>query len=87
MEAQEDLPDLFSRRSWGKLATRLQLTPRQKEVAYWICKGYDNRKIAEMLGLARDTAGYHVQALMKKLSVQQRVGVVVRLVVAERELA
>lgn len=80
------LARLFSRHRWGELAAFLRLTPRQLAVARLLCADYSNSEIAEWLGLSSDTVGTHLKALYRKLNVQSRVGVVVRLVLAEREL-
>ena len=79
------LPELFTATRWRKLAERLGLSPRQREVARLICRGCGNKEIACRLGISPDTVRMHLRGLFERLQVHERVGVVVRLVLADRE--
>lgn len=78
---------LFTPEEWLTVARLLQLTPRQRAVAELLCAECSQREMARRLGLSMDTVRTHLRALYARLHVQSRVGVVVRLVLAERELA
>ena len=80
------LPDLFTAEEWKVLASRLELTPRQAQIARWVCRGYATAGVAEQLGVSPETVRTHSQALFKKLDIHDRVGVPVRLVLAHRTL-
>ncbi len=48
------------------------LSPRQREVYGWICKGKKDREIAEILGISYRTVTEHVRAILAKLQVPNR---------------
>jgi len=82
----EAVEGLFTRARWRELGEYLRLTPRQLAVARLLCADLSNAEIARRLGLSNDTVGTHLRSLYRRLEVASRVGVVVRLVLAEREL-
>jgi DNA-binding NarL/FixJ family response regulator len=53
--------------------TRLGLTPRQAEVLYWIAQGKTNGEIAIILGTSPRTVEKHVEQLLERLGVENRV--------------
>lgn len=81
------LPDLFTDDRWPRLAGRLCLTPRQGQIARLICRGRTNRQIATELRISPDTVRMHLRGLFERLEIHERVGVVVRLVLADREMS
>lgn len=85
-QGRDHLPDLFPAARWRVLGERLCLTPRQLEVARLICHSRTNPEIAKDLGVSESTARLHADRLFKALGVGSRVGVVVRLVLADRRL-
>ncbi len=80
-----DLPELFTTEEWRELAKALHLTRRQRQVARRLCLGLKNREMAEEMSVAEDTIRLHMRELYRKLGVGQRVGVVVKLVLAHRQ--
>lgn len=50
-----------------------ELTPREMQVVRLMVMGYSNTQIAEMLYIAYSTAKAHVQAILSKLNVKNRV--------------
>jgi DNA-binding CsgD family transcriptional regulator len=53
-------------------ASRLDLSPQQREVALMIALGATNAEIAEKLEVSINTAGYHVKQVFAKLDVHDR---------------
>jgi DNA-binding NarL/FixJ family response regulator len=82
----DPLPELFTADEWNRLATELRLSPRQAQVARLICLGLSKEEMATRLRVSEPTARLHVKELFRKLRVNDRVGVPVRLVVAGRVL-
>lgn len=78
------LPELFSPHEWRALEKRLELTPRQGQIARLICLGLTNDQMATELCIATHTVRMHKQALFKRLNIQDRIGVPVRLTLANR---
>ena len=56
------------------------LTPRERQVAELIARGYTNPQIAAELTITRETAKTHVSNILSKLGVRSRVDV--RLLIA-----
>lgn len=52
--------------------TALGLTPRQAEVLYWIAQGKTNGEIAVILGTSPRTIDKHVEQLLERLGVENR---------------
>ncbi len=52
--------------------TRLGLTPRQSEVLYWVAQGKTNAEIAIILGASPRTIDKHVEQLLDRLGVENR---------------
>ena len=55
------------------------LTPRENEVARWICRGKSNADIAAILGISPRTVHKHVEHIFARLGVESRVALTVRL--------
>jgi len=53
--------------------TKLGLTPRQAEVLYWVAQGKTNAEIAIILGTSPRTVEKHVEQLLERLGVENRV--------------
>jgi DNA-binding CsgD family transcriptional regulator len=52
----------------------LGLTPREREVLYWISEGKTNAEAAEILGIAAGTVRVHLEHIYPKLGVENRHG-------------
>ena len=81
---QHPLPELFSQRQWRTLARRLELSPRQVQIARLICLGHRNNAIPKLLGLHDATVRMHRRILYRRVKIHERVGVPVRMVLELR---
>jgi DNA-binding NarL/FixJ family response regulator len=78
----EQLGDAAGRDACRRALVRLQpsdsaaateaLTVRERQVAQLVARGLTNQQIAEMLGIARGTAGRHVSNILEKLAFHSR---------------
>ena len=50
----------------------MELTPKEKEVLYWVSQGFCNAEIANMMVLSEKTVKNHISHLLKKLDVKDR---------------
>jgi DNA-binding CsgD family transcriptional regulator len=82
----ERAPILLGPEQWLRVGKLLRLTPRQLAVAELLCAEYSQKDMARQLGVCVDTVRTHLRGLYTRLQVRSRVGVVIRLVLAEREL-
>ena len=73
------LPELLSAAEWVAVAKSLNLTPRQTQIAWLVCRGFRNTEIAGRLALSIDTVRAHIKALYGVLGVPGRTGVPLRL--------
>ncbi len=73
---------LFCEEAWAAIADKLELSPRQMEVARCVLTDQSDEEIARALGLSRGTVHTHVERLHEKLDVHSRVQVVTRVVAA-----
>jgi DNA-binding NarL/FixJ family response regulator len=53
-------------------SSSVTLTPREREIAQLIARGFTNRRIAEELHIAERTVTTHVRKILKKLGVSSR---------------
>lgn len=54
---------------------KTSLTPREFQVLWYICRGYDNPEIATILEVSTHTAKAHVAAILRKFGVKTRAAV------------
>jgi DNA-binding NarL/FixJ family response regulator len=55
------------------------ITPAEQDVLAYLCAGYSNKEIAAFLGKAVPTVKHQVSSTMRKLGVQSRCQLIVRL--------
>jgi DNA-binding CsgD family transcriptional regulator len=51
-----------------------QLTPRERQVLFWVSQSKTNQEIASILELAAATVGKHLERIYPKLGVENRAG-------------
>jgi DNA-binding CsgD family transcriptional regulator len=49
-----------------------QLTPREREVLFWVARGKSNPETGTILGISASTAGKHLERIYAKLGVENR---------------
>ena len=69
---QQAEADLFTSQEWLFLASRLELSPRQLEVARLVCDGHKNLIVAQQLGVSIETIKTHLRRMYDKLDVNDR---------------
>ncbi len=55
-----------------EMSLLMELTPKEKEVLYWVSQGFCNAEIANMMVLSEKTVKNHISHLLKKLDVKDR---------------
>jgi len=74
IKAGQEGSNLAAPSSWSraKSSSRKHLTPREREILYWIGLGKRNREIAVILGISIRTVEKHVQNVLDKLGAENR---------------
>ena len=70
---------VISRVPSGRDLDRVELTPREQEVARMVAKGYPNKSIAAVLDISQWTVGTYLRRIFAKLNVNSRAAMVSRL--------
>lgn len=71
---------LISDPEWAAVKSYARLSMRESQVSRLLFEGHKRDHIAEMLGISPRTVRYHLESLHKKLKVNTRVGLVLRLI-------
>ncbi len=77
---------IVSQAQWSAVAAALDLAPRQADVAWLMCEGHTYKSIALHLGISINTVRMHLRVLFAKLRAHDRVGLLIRILEAERTL-
>src|SRR2546426_245260 len=60
---------------WPEAAAAVRMTKREEEVMQLITEGFDNKTIAQRLGVAGDTVKSHVRNILEKLTLHSRLAI------------
>lgn len=72
--------NLISDSEWSAVKNYARLSMRESQVSRLLFEGHKRDHIAEMLGISPRTVRYHLESLHKKLKVNTRVGLVLRMI-------
>jgi len=70
---------LYSSEQPQKLDSIDLLTPREQDVAYYVAQGKSNKEIAVILDLSADTVKLHLNHIYRKLNIDNRVSLALKL--------
>ncbi len=79
--------DLISDTEWDAIKAYARLSRRESQVCRLLFEGQKRDRIAELLGISPRTVRYHLETLHKKLKVNTRVGLVLRMVQIQKFLS
>ena len=77
---------LFAPEEWARILEQLGLTARQGQIALLILQGLKDQAIVDTLGMKKPTLRTHLRKIFRRLEVDNRLGLAVRIFVASREL-
>jgi DNA-binding CsgD family transcriptional regulator len=78
--------DLIGDTEWDAIKAYARLSRREGQVCRLLFEGQKRDRIAELLGISPRTVRYHLETLHKKLRVNTRVGLVLRMVQIQKFL-
>ena len=77
---------LLDKKQWLYVQKQYNLTPRECEIAKLICRGLRNGSIANYLHIKPGTVKTHTQNIYRKVHVKSKISMLLRFLVASREL-
>jgi DNA-binding NarL/FixJ family response regulator len=78
---------LLNQKQWTYVQNRYNLTPRERQVAEMICKGFRNGNIAKFLRIKPGTVKTHTRNIYRKVYVKSKIAMLLRFVTDSRDLA
>lgn len=69
---------LFSDDEWTRISALLRLSPRESEIVYTMLAGEREADIADRLGISSHTVHCHLTRLYRKLQVNSRIDLLLR---------
>ena len=72
-------PTFLSDLQWHRVVQRLQLSPREAEIAAYLMNGKKEPTIADTLDISEHTVHSHVRRLYGKLGVHDRLAMITRI--------
>ncbi len=75
----EGIRCLLIRRPVSSVGATVRLSPREREIARMVAKGYPNKAIAAVLEISSWTVGTHLRHIFAKLGVSTRAAMVAKL--------
>jgi len=66
------LLELIKGKSEERRRRHRQLTPREREVLFWVARGKTNSDVGSILGISSSTVGKHLERIYAKLGVENR---------------
>lgn len=77
---------LLNEKQWSYVQSRYGLTPREREIAELICRGFRNCRIANALQIRPGTVKTHTRNIYRKVRVKSKIGMLLRFVTDTRGL-
>ena len=77
---------VFTAKQWEYLRSCWHLTPREVKVAKLVCRGFDNNRISEKLGVEYNTVRAHLGNIFRKAGVKGKAGLILEFVKVLRKV-
>ena len=77
---------VFTKKQWEYLRRCWHLTPREVAVAKLVCRGFDNNRISEKLGVEYNTVRAHLGNIFRKAGVNGKAGLILEFVEVLRKV-
>lgn len=76
---------LINGKQWLYLQNRYSLTPRERQIAEFICQGIRNNDIARKLGIKVGTTKTHIRNIYRKVQVKSKIAMLLKFVADSSE--
>ena len=67
-------------KQWDYLQRRYELTPRERQVAELVCRGYHNGDVAGRLDIAAGTVKTHIRNIYRKVRVRNKISMLLKFI-------
>ena len=71
---------LLDEKQWSYLQKRYHLTPRELQVARFVCHGFSNDEIARDLKIRRGTVKTHLRNIYRRIRVKSKIALLLRFI-------
>ena len=78
---------LLDEKQWFYLKKRYHLTPRELQVAKFVCQGFNNREIAKALKIKDGTVKTHLRNIYRRVRIKNKITLLLRFVEDANELS
>ena len=79
-------PKLFGPDEWKRIVRKLDLSPREAEIAALVLHGMKDEAIATKLGIKKPTVRTHLQKMFRSLEVDSRISLAMRIFAVSRDV-
>ena len=69
---------LFDEKQWSYLQRRYQITPRELQIAKFVCQGFNNEQIARALRIKHGTVKTHLRNVYRRVRVRNKILLLLR---------
>ena len=73
---------LIKPKRWTYLQNKFELTPRERQIAELVCRGFRNDDIANTLEISAGTAKTHIRNIYRKVHVKSKISMLLMFVAA-----
>lgn len=77
---------LLNQKQWSYVQNIYNLTPRERQIAELVCKGFRNGNIAKFLHIKPGTVKTHTRNIYRKVHVKSKIAMLLRFVNDSRDL-
>ena len=78
---------LLNQKQWSYVQNIYNLTPRERQIAELVCKGFRNGNIAKFLHIQPGTVKTHTRNIYRKVHVKSKIAMLLRFVNDSRDLS
>ena len=77
---------LLNQKQWSYVQNIYNLTPRERQIAELVCKGFRNGNIAKFLHIKPGTVKTHTRNIYRKVHVKSKIAMLLRFLNDSRDL-
>ena len=79
--------ELFSKKHWSYIQRYYHMSPRERQVAELICKGFNNVEVGKALQIKSGTVKTHVRNIYRRIRVKNKISMLLKFVDLASEIS